>query len=75
MTFSALEEVSEVGREPGLKGAYREAYFGPSHGSKQAAILTRSDVVRPQAGPLIIEEPDTNGGCATGLDSASRTVR
>jgi len=59
MTFSALEKVSEVGREPGLKGAYREAYFGPSHGGKQAAILTRSDVVRPHAGPLIIEEPDT----------------
>jgi N-methylhydantoinase A len=59
MTFSALEKVSEVGREPGLKGASREAHFGPTHGSKQAAILTRSDVVRPHTGPLIIEEPDT----------------
>jgi N-methylhydantoinase A len=59
MTFSTLEKVSFVDREPAPRGAFREAYFGPAQGIKQAAVLTRSDVVSPQAGPLIIEEPDT----------------
>lgn len=59
MTFSTLEKASLADREPTRGRALREAYFGPAQGIKQAAVLTRSDVVGPQAGPLIIEEPDT----------------
>ena len=59
MTFATLEKASLVDREPARSSAFREAYFGPAHGIKQAAVLTRLDVVSPQAGPLIIEEPDT----------------
>jgi N-methylhydantoinase A len=59
LNFSTLEKASLVDKEPARRGALREAYFGPAQGIKQAPVLTRSDVEGPQAGPLIIEEPDT----------------
>lgn len=37
----------------------REAYFGPRHGSVMTPIRHRFDITGPQAGPVIVEEPDT----------------
>jgi N-methylhydantoinase A len=36
----------------------RAAYFGPAHGWAEAAILNRSELAAPQAGPCIVEEYD-----------------
>ena len=40
-------------------GGTRQAYFGPKHGTQQTAIRRRADMSTAQAGPVIIEEPDT----------------
>jgi len=39
--------------------AQRPAYFGPLHGEILTPILRRFDIGQRQAGPLIVEEPDT----------------
>ena len=55
--FSELTgRVDESGRG---EGDTREAYFGPKHGTQQTAIRRRADISTAQAGPVIIEEPDT----------------
>jgi N-methylhydantoinase A len=59
MTFSMLEKASPANGQPARKRTLRKAYFGPTQGIREAAVLTRSDVASLQAGPLIIEEPDT----------------
>jgi N-methylhydantoinase A len=41
------------------EGGTRQAYFGPKHGTQQTAIRCRADMSTRQAGPVIIEEPDT----------------
>ncbi len=41
------------------EGGTRQAYFGPQHGTQQTAIRRRADMSTAQAGPVIIEEPDT----------------
>ena len=37
----------------------REAFFGPRHGLLQTTVSRRADITDTQAGPLIVEEPDT----------------
>jgi N-methylhydantoinase A len=60
MTFSTLEKTSLAnGGQPARQPMLRKAYFGPAQGIREAAVLARSDVASFQAGPLIIEEPDT----------------
>ena len=39
--------------------AQREAFFGPRHGAIMTPVRRRFDIDRRQAGPVIIEEPDT----------------
>ncbi len=46
------------GQGAGSTGA-RDAYFGPTHGTQRTPILCRADIATEQAGPLIVEEPDT----------------
>ena len=51
--------VGRVGStEPG-QSKTRQAYFGPKHGSQETVIRRRVDINTKQAGPLIVEEPDT----------------
>lgn len=37
----------------------REVFFGPQHGLLQTTVCRRADITGVQAGPLIVEEPDT----------------
>ena len=37
----------------------RQAYFGPIHGTLETQVRRRADIAGEQAGPLIVEEPDT----------------
>jgi len=39
--------------------ASRQAYFGPIHGTLETPVRHRADISGEQAGPLIVEEPDT----------------
>ena len=41
----------------------RRAYFGPTHGWCDTAIINRSDLREPRAGPCIIEECDSTASC------------
>ena len=37
----------------------RQAYFGPARGTLETPVRCRVDITEEQAGPLIVEEPDT----------------
>ena len=37
----------------------REVYFGPERGLMKVAVRTRGSIEGEQAGPMVIEEPDT----------------
>ena len=57
LRFSDL--VSHVDGQTSASSQARDAYFGPTHGSQRTPIRRRADITTEQAGPLIVEEPDT----------------
>jgi len=57
LRFSDL--TSRVDGQPSTGIHSRDAYFGPTHGTQRTPILCRADIATEQAGPLIVEEPDT----------------
>lgn len=57
LRFSDL--TSRVDGQPSAGTPFRDAYFGPVHGTLSTPIRRRADITTEQAGPLIVEEPDT----------------
>ncbi|MBM4254426.1 MAG: hydantoinase/oxoprolinase family protein [Deltaproteobacteria bacterium] len=57
LRFSDL--ISRVDGQPSSSSHARDAYFGPTHGAQRTPIRRRADITSEQAGPLIVEEPDT----------------
>jgi N-methylhydantoinase A len=51
--------ISRVDGQPSTGTQSRDAYFGPANGTQHTPILRRADITTEQAGPLIVEEPDT----------------
>lgn len=41
------------------QGISRQAYFGPAQGTLETPVRRRVDFTKEQAGPVIVEEPDT----------------
>jgi N-methylhydantoinase A len=57
-TFTEIGSAYDSGA--GASAVAREMYFGPLHGTRSAAIISRADLrERPVSGPAVIEEFDT----------------
>lgn len=76
-----VENATLAAVEPGQPTetpANRDAYFGPEHGWRPAAILARADLTTPRTGPCIIEEYDATcvvpPGAKASLDKAGNIV-
>ena len=56
---AALAATAELPEGVVIAQPLRPAYFGPAHGWCDTAIINRSDLREPRAGPCIIEEYDS----------------
>ncbi len=55
-----IETLSRHGTASPAHGSRREAYFGPAFGALPTPIHARADLTAATAGPLIVEDADTN---------------
>jgi len=73
-----VPERVRVRRDDGAPPAARRAYFGRAHGWRETAVLRRSALETPSAGPCIIEEYDATcvvpPGASAALDALGNIV-
>ena len=60
---AALAATAELPERVVIAQPLCRAYFGPTHGWCDTAIINRSDLREPRAGPCIIEECDSTASC------------
>lgn len=70
--------LDDSGRGPSGPLAPRQVYFGPAIGWLETAVVRRSELAGPRAGPLIVEEYDATclvpPGCTAVLDAHGNIV-
>jgi N-methylhydantoinase A len=54
-----MPDITLIAPDAVARSEPRAAFFGPQHGLLQTAVFRRADITGVQAGPLIVEEPDT----------------
>ena len=52
------------------EGRSRQAYFGPEHGWRDTAVVSRAELATPRQGPMIVEEYDAT--CVVPPDATAR---
>jgi N-methylhydantoinase A len=75
----AVEHGKEWASEHSGPDTQRPVYFGPEHGQRAAAVLSRNSLGRaPRPGPALIQEYDTTivvpPGCAAAIDAHGNVI-